>query len=89
MLNSEEKNMALIITDECINCDLCPVECPNKAITMGEEIFEINPDACTECVGHYDEPSCVQICPVECIVKDPNRKETLNQLATKYTNLHS
>ncbi len=80
--------MALYITDECINCDLCPIECPNEAIAMGEDIFEINPDACTECVGHYDEPSCVQVCPVECILPDPNRQESLDQLATKYTQLH-
>jgi len=80
--------MALLITDECINCDLCPVECPNEAITMGAEIFEINADKCTECVGHYDEPSCVQVCPVECIEKDPNRVESLDQLATKFAQLH-
>ncbi len=80
--------MALLITDECINCDLCPVECPNEAITMGAEIYEINPDKCTECVGHYDEASCVQVCPVECIVQDPNRQESLDQLATKFTNLY-
>ncbi len=80
--------MALLITDECINCDLCVEECPNEAISMGEEIFEINADKCTECVGHYDEPSCIPVCPVECIIQDPNRQESLDQLATKYTALH-
>lgn len=62
--------MALIITDECINCDLCSDECPNTAIDMGREIYQINSDLCTECVGHYDEPSCVKVCPVECIIRD-------------------
>jgi ferredoxin len=81
--------MALLITDECINCDLCPVECPNEAITMGAEIFEIDANKCTECVGHYDEPSCVQVCPVECIEKDPKRVETLDQLAYKFAELHA
>nr|MCU0942387.1 YfhL family 4Fe-4S dicluster ferredoxin [Hydrogenophaga sp.] len=50
--------MALLITDECINCDVCEPECPNQAIFMGEEIYQIDPDRCTECVGHFDEPQC-------------------------------
>jgi len=57
--------MALMITDECINCDVCEPECPNDAISMGTEIYVINPDKCTECVGHFDEPQCRQVCPVE------------------------
>ena len=56
--------MALMITDECINCDVCEPVCPNDAIYEGEEIYEINPDLCTECVGHFDEPQCVEICPI-------------------------
>ena len=36
--------MALIITDECINCDVCEPECPNGAIYQGDEIYEIDPD---------------------------------------------
>ncbi|WP_395340251.1 YfhL family 4Fe-4S dicluster ferredoxin [Ningiella sp. W23] len=80
--------MALYITEECINCDLCPEECPNEAISMGSEIFEINSDKCTECVGHYDTPSCVSVCPVECIVPSPQHKETLDQLAEKYAAMH-
>jgi ferredoxin len=46
--------MSLLITDECINCDVCEPECPNEAIYMGDEIYEIDPDKCTECVGHFD-----------------------------------
>ncbi len=59
--------MALKITDECINCDVCEPECPNDAIYQGEEIYEIDTDRCTECVGHFDEPQCRQVCPVDCI----------------------
>jgi len=81
--------MALYITDECINCDLCTTECPNEAISMGAEIFEIDGNKCTECVGHYDQASCVQICPVECILTDPNRQETLDQLADKFERLQA
>jgi len=56
--------MALMITDECINCDVCEPECPNEAIFLGQEHYEIEPSKCTECVGHFDEPQCVAICPV-------------------------
>ena len=68
--------MALMITDECINCDVCEPECPNDAISMGPEIYVIDPKKCTECVGHFDEPQCVQVCPVECIPIHPDHSET-------------
>ncbi|MFW5450074.1 MAG: YfhL family 4Fe-4S dicluster ferredoxin [Methylophagaceae bacterium] len=79
--------MSLFITDECINCDVCEPECPNSAITQGEEIYEIAPDLCTECVGHFDEPQCVEVCPVDCIPSDPDNVETQQQLQTKYAGL--
>ena len=79
--------MALIITDECINCDVCEPECPNEAIFQGDEIYEINSDLCTECVGHYDTPQCVDVCPVDCIPKDPDREETEEELRLKYSKL--
>ena len=60
--------MSLTITDECINCDVCEPECPNNAIYQGDEIYEINPDLCTECVGHFETSQCVEVCPVDCII---------------------
>jgi ferredoxin len=80
--------MALMITDECINCDVCEPECPNSAISMGPEIYVIDPALCTECVGHYDTPQCVEVCPVECIPKDPAHVETEEQLMDKYKQLY-
>lgn len=79
--------MALMITDECINCDVCEPECPNEAIYQGEEIYEIDPLRCTECVGHFDEPQCRQVCPVDCIPLDPDHRETREQLLAKYRRL--
>ncbi|MFO8154998.1 MAG: YfhL family 4Fe-4S dicluster ferredoxin [Pseudomonadota bacterium] len=79
--------MALMITDECINCDVCEPECPNEAISMGEEIYVIDPALCTECVGHYDEPQCIEVCPVDCIIVDPEHEETQDQLMAKYEKL--
>ncbi|PJA33636.1 MAG: ferredoxin [Zetaproteobacteria bacterium CG_4_9_14_3_um_filter_53_7] len=79
--------MALTITDDCINCAVCEPECPNLAIFEGEEIFEIDPDRCTECVGHFDEPQCQMVCPVDCIPPDPNRVESKAALQLKYERL--
>lgn len=79
--------MALKITDECINCDVCEPVCPNEAIYQGEVIYEIEPDLCTECVGHHAEPQCVEICPIDCIPLDPNHKETPEQLQAKFEKL--
>lgn len=76
--------MALLITDECINCDVCQPACPNEAISEGEEIYVINPDRCTECVGHHDKPQCVAVCPVECIIADPDWVESREALHAKF-----
>ena len=79
--------MALLITDECINCDVCEPVCPNEAIYQGQEIYEIAPDLCTECVGHFDTPQCVDICPIDCIPLNPDVVETKEQLLEKYHQL--
>ena len=80
--------MALYITDDCINCDVCEPECPNNAISAGDEIFVIDPNLCTECVGHFDEPQCQQVCPVDCIPKDPNHVESHDELLAKYERIN-
>lgn len=79
--------MALIITDECINCGACEPECPNDAITAGDEIYIIDVDKCTECVGHFDESQCAEVCPVDCCVPDPDNKESKEELMEKYKKL--
>ena len=76
--------MALRITDQCINCDVCEPECPNDAISMGEEIYVIDPRKCTECVGHFDTPQCVEVCPVDCIPVNPEWVESKQALEAKY-----
>ncbi len=79
--------MALMITDECINCDVCEPECPNDAISQGAQIYEIDPGKCTECVGHYDRPQCQEVCPVDCIPFNPEQVENSEQLYAKYLRL--
>lgn len=81
--------MALKIIDTCINCDVCEPECPNHAIYQGPEIYEINPELCTECVGHFDKPQCQQVCPVDCIPLDPEHEETQEELQAKYSRITS
>ena len=79
--------MALKITDLCINCDVCEPECPNDAISMGEEFYRIDPARCTECVGHFDQPQCREVCPVDCIPLDPDHAESREELQAKYERL--
>ena len=79
--------MSLIIMDECIACDACREECPNLAIEEGDPIYLIDSDHCTECVGHYAEPACVEVCPVDCIIIDSNNQETIEELQFKYDKL--
>ena len=79
--------MALMITEECINCDVCEPECPNGALSQGENIYIIDPDNCTECVGHFDTPQCVEVCPVDCIQHDPAHVESKKQLQAKFERL--
>jgi ferredoxin len=81
--------MAMVINEDCISCGACEPECPNEAITQGDTIYVVDADKCTECVGAFDAPKCVEVCPVDgCIIKDPNHAETQEQLEAKYHKLH-
>jgi ferredoxin len=80
--------MAYIITDECIMCGACEPECPNEAISEGDDIFVIDPDKCTECVGFYSTQQCYEVCPVEAPVPDPDIRETHEELLAKFEKLN-
>ena len=79
--------MALRITDQCINCDVCEPECPNDAISLGPEIYVIDFRRCTECVGHFEAPRCREVCPVDCIPLDLEHVESREDLQAKYERL--
>ena len=81
--------MAYKITEDCINCGACEPECPNQAISAGDERYEINPDKCTECVGYFNEPQCASVCPVNCCIPDPDHRETREELEAKFNKLKS
>jgi ferredoxin len=80
--------MSTVITADCINCAACEPECPNDAITQGEDIFIINAALCTECVGFHDAEACQAVCPVECCVTDPEHEEAEEVLYQRVLQLH-
>jgi ferredoxin len=80
--------MSTLITDECINCGVCEPECPNEAISEGEDFYEIDADLCTECVGFHGEEACQEVCPVDCCIPDEDNKESEEELLEKAKKLH-
>lgn len=54
--------MAYKITDDCIMCGACEPECPENAISEGEDIYIIDPELCNDC------GSCAEVCPVDVCV---------------------
>jgi NAD-dependent dihydropyrimidine dehydrogenase PreA subunit len=82
--------MAMTIVETCINCAACEPECPNEAISRDEaaDLFVIASERCTECVGAYDSPRCVEVCPVDCIVADSLHQESRAELEARYVRLH-
>jgi ferredoxin len=77
-----------MITEECINCGVCEPECPNEAISEGEETFVIDPQLCTECVGFHGSEQCAEVCPVDCCVPDPNNVEEEPKLFARAQAIH-
>jgi len=80
--------MALKITEDCNNCDACLPECPNEAISEGDDFYIIDPNKCTECVGFHNTPQCADVCPVECCIHDEDHKETESELLEKAKKMH-
>ena len=80
--------MSTMITVECINCGACVPECPNQAISQGEDIFVIDPQLCTECVGFHEQEACAAVCPVDCCIPDPDIVESEATLYERAGRLH-
>ncbi|ACE99288.1 4Fe-4S ferredoxin iron-sulfur binding domain protein [Rhodopseudomonas palustris TIE-1] len=81
--------MALMINEDCTACDACRPVCPNQAISASDTICAVDALRCTECVGAEDEPQCQLVCPADCIVPNPDWRETPEHLQDKYQQLHS
>jgi ferredoxin len=73
--------MSIVITEDCINCGACAVECPTEAIfepleiwqingknflPLSMEHFFINTEICDECSG-LKKIKCIAICPMDAI----------------------
>ncbi|MFH0941512.1 MAG: YfhL family 4Fe-4S dicluster ferredoxin [Chloroflexota bacterium] len=80
--------MAYRISEDCEKCGSCEPECENQAISEGEEIYVIDPERCSECLGNFESPRCFEICPVAAPEPDTERKETKEQLLAKWHKLH-
>ena len=80
--------MATHITEECINCGACVPECPNEAIAEGGDVYVIDAERCTECVGFHEKEACQAVCPVECCLPDPGHPEQESALISRALALH-
>lgn len=80
--------MAFKITNDCNSCGACEPECPNDAISQGDDVYVVNEDHCTECVGFHAEPQCAAACPVDACLVDDDRVESDAQLIARARELH-
>ena len=81
--------MAKMITEECISCGACEADCPNGAIAQGDTVYLVDWEKCTECVGHFDSPKCLEVCPVDgVVIQDPAHVESKEQLQAKYAKMN-
>ncbi len=80
--------MATRIEEACINCGACEDECPNGAISKGEETFIIDPELCSECVGFSSEQMCAAACPPDVCNQDPGRIESEQALFARAQKIH-
>ena len=57
----EDFKMAYVISDECVSCGTCEGECPQEAISQGDDHYVIDADACVDC------GTCADACPTGAI----------------------
>ena len=85
--------MAFYIEEVCIRCDVCIPQCPTGAISgkaarPGGDIYLIDPEKCTVCVGFHATPRCAEVCPVGAPKADPKHPENREQLLAKFQRLY-
>jgi len=64
------------------------VDVDQKFPPISDEVYFIVPDKCTECMGFHEEPQCAAVCPVDCCVPDPDRRESEEVLLDRKSRLH-
>lgn len=70
------RTVAFRITDTCIECQACLEACSYQAVLHVRAVdvhprYAIDPAACTHCWPFDPRPQCPDVCPVRCIVLDP------------------
>lgn len=80
--------MAFHITEDCTACGACESECPNSAISSGDDRYVIAAAKCTECVGFHKTPACSSVCPVDAPQADPAHAENEAALKAKVKALY-
>ncbi|GKT09847.1 electron transfer flavoprotein subunit alpha [Desulforhabdus sp. TSK] len=72
--NSKGIEVAEIISDKCIACQICIGECPVGAIELNAEgVAEVDPEACIGC------GKCFESCPVDAVRFEKKKKKRLTE----------
>jgi electron transfer flavoprotein alpha subunit len=67
--NTKGIEVAEIIADQCIGCQICVAECPVGAIEMVDGVARINPEVCIGC------GKCAEVCPVGAVRFERKRRQ--------------
>ncbi len=60
--NSQGKEIAEVIPDKCIGCQICIGQCPVNAIELKNGVAKIDPEACIGC------GRCFDVCPAAAVI---------------------
>jgi electron transfer flavoprotein alpha subunit len=75
--NSRGGNVAEIIPDRCIGCQLCVGECPVEAIHIEADVAKIDPEICIGC------GRCFNVCPVDAVIFEKQKKKVVPAMGQK------
>lgn len=60
----------------------------SKHFALSGNLTYIVPEKCNDCVGFFDEPQCVDICPAGAIVHDKELPQSVDDLLNKKKLMH-
>lgn len=72
--NSKGIEVAEIISDKCIACQICIGECPVGAIELSDEgVAHLDPEVCVGC------GKCFEVCPVEAVLFEKKKRQKISK----------